>query len=147
MLRIHFDSWKPNQCRSCSKQPPQSLPCAALPSSTLYLQLLRHIPICLQVHFIQRYPFRSLQQLPSNIHDQHDRQLDVEADKIHAVEVWAEAAPTLNEDEYRVEDDSEPRANGIRPVSKGKKVRFALESKSGTEADRGYADCDPTQLV
>jgi hypothetical protein len=61
--------------------------------------------------------------------------------------VRAETAPALNEDEYGVEDDGKIRANGVGPVSEWEEVCFALESEGGTEADRGYADGDPTQLV
>jgi hypothetical protein len=115
--------------------------------STFNLQLLRHIPIRLQVHHIQTYPLRSLNQLPSDVHDKHDGQLDVEADETHAVEVRAETAPALNEDEDAVEDDGQVGADGVGPVSEWEQVRFALEGEGGTEADRGYADGDPTQLV
>ena len=99
-------------------------PC--LPANFLHLLLVRNVYICYKVHLVQLHRFRSLNQLPTQIHDQHDRQLDVKADEANTVECRAETTPTLDKYQHTVEDNAEVRANRICPVAKGEQMGFAL---------------------
>lgn len=115
-----------------------------LPALLLGLLILHQIHIRLEIHLGQLDHLCLLQNLPHHVHEQHDGQLDVEADKVDAAELGAEAAPALDEDEEAVEDDAEPGADGVRPVLEGQEVRLVLHGEGAAEADRGDADGDPT---
>lgn len=89
----------------------------------------------------------ALEQLPADEHDQHDRQLDVEADEADGAERGAEAAPALDEDQERIEHDGEERTPGIRPVLEGQQMLLSLSSDRGPETEGCKADGDPGELV
>lgn len=99
-----------------SEQPRNHTLGLRLPPRLLHNLLLNRIHIGLEIHLIQFDNLCLLDELPHHIHDEHDRQLDVEADKADAVECGTEAAPSLHENEEAVEDDADPRAVGVRPV-------------------------------
>lgn len=63
------------------------------------IKCLDGIGIRLQVHLMQLHNFGPLQQLPSYVHDKHDRKFDVKAEESDYIERWAEAAPPLHQDQ------------------------------------------------
>lgn len=103
--------------------------------------------IRLEIHLVQAHKLGPLEELPAEVHDQHDRQFNVETDKAHAVKLGAEAAPSLDEDEKRVEHDRNPRAERISPVLEREQMSLALAGDGGTEAKRSDTDGDPAELV
>lgn len=102
-----------------SEQPRNNILGLHLPPHLLRNLLLNRIHISLEIHLTQLDNLGLLDELPNHIHDEHDRQLDVEADKADAVEFGTEAAPPLHENEEAVEDDADPRAVGVCPVLEG----------------------------
>lgn len=103
--------------------------------------------IRLEVHLVQVHKLGPLEEFPAEVHDQHDGQFNVETDKADAVEFGAEAAPSLDKHEKRVEHDRNPRAERISPVLEREQMRLALAGDGGTEAKRSDADGDPAELV
>lgn len=101
----------------------------ALPFLLIFLFLVGHIHICLKIHLLQPHRLGLFDELPSQVHNQHDWQLDVEAYETHTVEFRTEAAPALHEDNYAVENYADPRTRGICPVAKWEEVGFALSSE------------------
>ena len=53
------------------------------------------IPIRLQIHLPQPHNLRPLEHFPAQIHNQHNRQFDIEADERDRAEGRTEAAPAL----------------------------------------------------
>lgn len=100
-----------------------------------------------EIHVVQFNPFSLLDQFPAQVHDQHDGQFDVEADKANRIKFRAEAAPPLDEYQETVEKNGQPGSVGVCPVLEGEEMRLALALKPGSESDRGHANCDPRQLI
>lgn len=117
------------------------------PLRRLLLHVVGHVHVRFQVHLAEPDGLGPLHDLPAQIHDQHDGQLDVVADKADAVKLGAEAAPALDQDDDNVEKDAEVRPDGIRPVAEGQQMRLALALEGGAEADGRDADGDPAELV
>ena len=67
-----------------------------LPIPFLGFFRIYRIRVSLEIHLTHLDKSRTLQNLPSNKHDQHDRQLNVKTHKIHTTEFWAEATPALH---------------------------------------------------
>lgn len=98
------------------KQPSDNALRTGLPPRLLLYLDFDSIRVSHQVHLRQFDSLCLLDELPSQVHDEHDGQLDVEADKADAVELRAEAGPALDEYQEAVEDDAEPGAVGVSPV-------------------------------
>lgn len=92
------------------------------------------IPIRNQIHLIQPYKPRPLNQLPRRKHAHHNRDLDVEGDEIDGLEGRAEAGPALHEDQDDIQADGDDGAYGIRPVLEGEEVLQVLGADGGAEA-------------
>ena len=60
---------------------------------------LHRIRIRLQIHLPQLHNLRPFQSLPTQIHNQHDRQLDIQTKKGHRTKRRTEATPSLNQNE------------------------------------------------
>lgn len=131
-----------------SKQPIQNTLRFALPAwQVVVFFRLGRVHIRLEIHLVRLDEFCSFIQLPSEEHDEHDGQFNVQTDKVDRMEPVLERGPSLDEDEEAVENDREPGSPGVRPVFEREQVGFALGGETGAEANGGDADGDPAELV
>lgn len=69
-----------------------------------------------QIHVLQIDKFGLFDELPPNDHDNQNRDLQIEGEKVDNVEVWTEACPTLDQDQERIQSDSEDWTPWIGPI-------------------------------
>lgn len=112
-----------------------------------WVQSIRRIRVGLEIHFVIFDDLRTFQELPGQVHDQHNWQLDIIADESDSFKRRAEAAPTLNEHKERIEYDREPRTPGVRPVLEWEQMLFVLGSDRSTEPYGGETDGGPRKLI
>lgn len=105
------------------------------------------VPISTQIHVRGANKPCAFDELPANIHHDHDGDFDVIGHKLHALEVRAKARPALHQDEDGIESDRKDGAVGVEVVLEGKKVFETLGPDSAAEAKRRNANTDPGELV
>lgn len=95
------------------------------------------ISVRLKIHVVRADNCRFLPKFPAQIHDYHDRQLDVIAHESAPFEGRLEATPSLHDDKKRIEYDRCPWTPGIRPILEGEEMFLALRSHCTSKADGG----------
>lgn len=105
------------------------------------------VPISAQVHIRSANKPGALNKFPANVHHDHDADFDVIGNKLHALEVWAEARPALHQDEDGVQADRKDGAIWVGPILEGEKVLKTLSTDGAAEAERRNADTNPGELV
>lgn len=108
---------------------------------------LNSIRVRFQVHLTQSNNLCLLEDLPCDVHDQHDRKFKIHADKINRAELGTKTRPSLHQHEETVEDDAEIGPHRICPVLEGKKVSLILSLERRPEADGSNTNGDPRELV
>lgn len=136
------------ESNSHSKQPIQNTLRFTLPAWRVVIFFrFGRVYIRLEIHLVRLDEFCPLIQLPSEEHDEHDGQFNVQTNKVDGMESVLERGPPLDENEEAVENNREPGSPGVRPILEREQVGFALGGETGAEANGSDADGDPAELV
>lgn len=100
-----------------------------------------------QVYVFKAHEFGTLDPFPGHEHQQHDRELNVEAHERDTVKGRTEAFPALDKNKEAVQHNGDPWTNRIRPVLEREEMGLALHLEGRSESNGGYADGDPAELV
>src|ERR1700759_4177978 len=88
-----------------------------------------------------------LENFPEKEHDDHDGNLNIVRDKIHARKARAETGPPLNKHQDNIEANGDDGSKGVGPIFEWQQVLEILGLDASSESQGCQTDTDPRELV